>query len=356
LTDLLTLLSGCLILSYLLLGSVQQVSAVFRKIRFLPKAVCTGLAIFTVYLMLLAVVLVGLVSVAPRVAHQLKELTKDVPGQLHQLEFSSVTTSGHESSLFIPKPPISLVQLASSSNSLTGQEQNRYFNFDFNYKKYLRLLLGYYQQYLSNLGGVLVQLGAGTINGLVYLLTSFVLVFYLLSGGSALKRDTINLLPARYRQPSLQMVNRLHCHFKQVLRGQIVMSLLAGVTMYFVLMILGVKYQLLLSLFFGICSLLPVIGVCIGLFPVLVLSLFGSHTGDLMVLSVTMALFFLLKTYWLTPQLIDEQNRIHPVLLIMTFMICLKLVGVSGLLLFFPLASFLNVLLQPAKTNVSTQC
>jgi predicted PurR-regulated permease PerM len=215
----------------------------------------------------------------------------------------------------------------------------------------LQKLIANYKDYLSKLGGVILDLGATTLNGLIYTLTTLVLVFYLLHDGKAIKNGIVDLMPARNEAALDRFLNRLHVQFHGIIKGQILMSFIGGSLLYLILLAINIKYALLLGIFFGIASILPVIGPWIGLIPIIGIIAFSGHPIDILQVLLVAGLFYITKTYWLWPKLLNSSHDVHPILFILTFVICLKLVGFLGLLLSFPLASILSGVLQTLQES-----
>jgi predicted PurR-regulated permease PerM len=219
----------------------------------------------------------------------------------------------------------------------------------------IQKLVANYKQYLSKLGSVILGLGEMTLNGLIYMLTTLVLVFYLLHDGKSIKNGLVDLVPSSNEASVDRFLNRLHRQFHGIIKGQIFMSFLAGMLLYLVLMTMGVTYALLLGILFGVASILPVIGPWIGLIPIIGIIAFSGHPIDILQVLLITGLFYITKTYWLWPKLLNRSHDVHPILFILAFVICLKLVGFLGLLLSFPLASILSVAFQTLQESHLSQ-
>jgi predicted PurR-regulated permease PerM len=78
---------------------------------------------------------------------------------------------------------------------------------------------------------------------------------------------------------------------------------------------------------------------------------FSSHPNDILQVLLVTGLFYILKTYWLWPKLIHRRYDVHPILFILTFLVCIKLTGALGMLLAFPLASVLAAFAHTLKAS-----
>jgi predicted PurR-regulated permease PerM len=150
-------------------------------------------------------------------------------------------------------------------------------------------------------------------------------------------------MPSHLETPVAEFLERLHMQFYRFVKGQVLMSLISGSLVYLLLHLLDIKYALLLGLSFGLVSILPVIGPWLGLIPITLILAFSNHLMYILQVLLFAGIFYLVKTYWLWPKLVDRRFNIHPIIFILTFLACLKLVGYLGILLSFPLASLLGV-------------
>ncbi|MEM0950622.1 MAG: AI-2E family transporter [Cyanobacteria bacterium P01_H01_bin.74] len=361
-TDAISMLAGAIMLTYLLKDPVLKLTQGFQKIPFFSPGLSKTFSIVCVYLLIVLVAGVLFYAGVPKLTQQLKGLAQELPNQFHhidsvpQKEMQDTETNLLNGHLSIPlRHSVPSRFTRADSNSIAVYPTQTGINLDFQIEKYIASLSQYYQKYLTTLTNILLQLGVSTINSLIYLLTCFVLVFYLLSGGPALRKNMLDLFPSSYYSLACTFTQKLHEHFRQTIRGQVLMGSIAGILMYAVLTILGIKYQLLLSLIFGFCSIIPVVGMSFGILPVVLFIVIDANYSGLIVATAVLIFFFILKTYWLIPQMIHQTYQIHPSVLILTFILCYSLVGLASILLFFPLASLIHVLMLTWQNSIQTE-
>lgn len=195
------------------------------------------------------------------------------------------------------------------------------------------------KQYSSGIVKYLFNIGTNTITSLVYILTGIVMIFYFLLDGEKLREGTANMMPERFIQPVSKYLLTIHKVLYYFTQIQLVMGFAAGLYLYILLSIYQFKYALLLGVIYGFASVIPVIGSWFGLIPTFLVALFRQDPTVIIPITIFIGIFFMFKTYWLLPKGLNYRFGIHPVIIILTFLVCVQLVGPIGIFLVFPIAS-----------------
>ncbi|HEY9746439.1 MAG TPA: AI-2E family transporter, partial [Oculatellaceae cyanobacterium] len=291
LTDIVVLLAATILIAYLLLGPVQLVDrALLRLTRKGEPLLSPGLrktvAVILVYLLLATVIIVIVFSLIPPLMLQIQDFAQDIPQYIQRLRDPAAP-----SRVFAPELPFpAQQQWLLNSFAHLGQK-----------------LIMTYSQYVSQMGEALLNIGASAVATLVYALTLLVLVFILLQDGRGLKEGFVKLMPDRVEGLVSGFLERFHCHASRFIRCHALMSLLAGSMVYLLLLLLGSKYALLLGLFYGFASLVPVVGPWVGLLTLSGFLAFGNHPGNVIPLVLYVGIFYVLKTAWLWPRMLPRQ-------------------------------------------------
>jgi predicted PurR-regulated permease PerM len=145
----------------------------------------------------------------------------------------------------------------------------------------------------------------------------------------------------------------LHTHemLFHFIKGQIVLSLLAGGYMWLVYSLFGLKYAGFLAAFFGLASILPMVGPWVGIAPAILVLVFSNHQSDMTAVLLLAASYYLLKEFWLNRLITGNKVPIHPVIFLLSFLTCIKMTGGMGILLSFPVASLLYAFIRFAQEN-----
>ncbi len=139
---------------------------------------------------------------------------------------------------------------------------------------------------------------------------------------------------------------------KDYFQGLLILALLTGILDFFVFLIFGLDYALFFAVFLAVLNLIPFVGNPIGM---LVVALFTLITKDSL-----LSLFMVIVALWLVN--VVHENVLRPWLLgdklkINAFVVFISVIfggiiwGVSGMILFIPMAGIIKVILSQSETN-----
>ena len=198
--------------------------------------------------------------------------------------------------------------------------------------------------------GLLGKISSG-VQGAMTVISWLVLVpiyaFFALIGMDPLWRKVKEAIPAPIRPRALATLGRIHRANAAFFRGQTMICLIKailGCVLYFTT---GLPFWLLVGLFHGLASFFPFVGVSVTFVVVAVLAFVDVGLSwalvwpiaALMVLEVTEGLV-------LQPMILGKETDLHPVMVILAFLICGELFGFFGLLLAIPLFSAGKILFE----------
>lgn len=365
LPSIIAMLAASLILTYLLLGPVRGLENLLKKIVppqwNLPSSLRRALSIILVYLLCLGFLVLGLLRIAIPLSVQFKAFAKELPAHISKVGPNQSTqphppyrqviqqTLLEETTHNAGETQISTQTKVSVKRPAAQNPKSRILTATSQLIVQKISLLS--KKYAARLGRYVLDIGTTTLNGLIYTLTTLVLVFYLLHDGKAVQRGLVELMPTRHEAFAEQFLNHLHKQFYTVVKGQVLMGVLSGGAIYCLLLMMGIKYALLLGVVFGAASILPVIGPWLGLIPIVVIIEVSPNPINILPVLLLAGLFYLTKAYWLWPKLISRKFNTHPILFILTFLVCIKVMGFPGVFLSFPLASILGVWMEFQKTR-----
>jgi predicted PurR-regulated permease PerM len=186
----------------------------------------------------------------------------------------------------------------------------------------------------------------GAINMILFLL-GFTIVpiwlFFVLQSGHE-GRDAINrVLPEGMRADMWAVVRIADRILSNWIRGQIILSLFLGVTIFLGLELLtfvgvkGIEYPLLIAVFAALVAPIPYVGNVVGPAPAIIMAFLSSWQGGLAVL-VLFIIASNLHDSVLSPKIMGKQLNIHPAIL-MPLMIMLGQFGLIWVILAGPIAA-----------------
>jgi predicted PurR-regulated permease PerM len=328
LPDITVLLAATLLVTYLLKGPVQFAEKKLSRLQQHGKPLLSSgfqrtLAIIVVYLAMFGLIVLSALHIIPPLAAQIQEYVRDIPQTLERIQNPGFITAP---SLFKNFFPAQQQWLASTH--------------------LMQKIAIAYTEYFSRLGEYLLNIGASALSGLVYTLTMLVLVFILLQDGATLKKGFVELMPNQIEGIVSEFLNRFHRHAFRFIQAQAAISVLGGSMVYLLLFLLSSKYALLLGVVYGLLSLIPVVGPWMGFFALIGFVTFGAHPEHVLPLILYIGAFCTFKAYWLRPRLLPKHTDIHPIIFLIMLLMSIRLAGIFGVLLAFPLASVLGVLVD----------
>ena len=103
--------------------------------------------------------------------------------------------------------------------------------------------------------------------------------------------------------------------------GQFILCVLAGVIIFFWLVALHSKYQVILAVFAGLTRAIPVVGPIFGAIPIILLELSEQGPGVAIAFAVFFSILHLVETKFIMPLLIGDRIELHPVVIIVVLLV-----------------------------------
>lgn len=182
-----------------------------------------------------------------------------------------------------------------------------------------------------------VAIFGGVISGLVSIVATAIISFYLTVSKNGWERFLRVLAPNYYEGHLLRIIERSRIRIGRWFSAQIILSLVVGIIIFIGLWLFGVKYALLLALVAAVFEIVPIVGpIFAGVLAVLVAS------TDSLLLAVYIAVFYLvvqqLESQVFVPLVMRRILELHPVLVLSALMIGSQVAGFWGLILAVPTA------------------
>lgn len=209
-------------------------------------------------------------------------------------------------------------------------------------------------EHWESAGGVLFYLWGKVSGSSMALLTWVanvtlvpVVTFYLLRDWDVLMAAIRNLLPRSIEVRTVTIAQQCDEILGAFARGQLLVMLALAVIYTVGLWIVGLELALVLGLLAGLASIVPYLGVIIGI-SAAGLAAFFQFDGLLPLLGVA-AVFGVgqvLESTVLTPMLVGEKIGLHPVVVIFAILAGGQLFGFVGILLALPVAAVIKVMIN----------
>lgn len=198
---------------------------------------------------------------------------------------------------------------------------------------------GWFNNGVSGVFGV----GRDLFAGLGYLALIAVAGFYLLRDWAAFTTGIARLMPRagwRRVRPLLEDAQGMLAVFLQAqLPALLILSLFYTLS----LAVIGVELALLIGVLAGVASLVPYMGVVLGLsLAIPIVGVQGLGVVQLLAVVVVLALGQWLTSLYLLPRWVGDRRNLHPLAVIVTVLTGVLLLGWVGALLAVPAAALAN--------------
>ena len=189
------------------------------------------------------------------------------------------------------------------------------------------------------------------LGSVVSLVTTLVIipfaVFFLLKDGPKLTKSLVSMIPNRYFEMSLNILNKTDHQLGGYLRGQFFDALIIGVLSIIALWILDVKYFMLIGIFAGLANMIPYVGPLVGgTAAVLVVLMDGKGGIEVLLVIFAFVIIQLLDNVLVQPLVVAKSVDLHPLIVIFAIIIGGQFFGILGMLLAVPVTGIIKVLIS----------
>jgi predicted PurR-regulated permease PerM len=206
------------------------------------------------------------------------------------------------------------------------------------------------QHNVLNRSGDVVSFGQDLLKRLVEtgfgLILVIVISVYMLLYAERIGETVRFIMPRGDGTPEDDYALRVQKAVSSYVRGQVLFSLIMGVSAGVAMWLLGVvgifpdgrRYALFFGIFFGVMELVPYIGPVLGAIPPVLVALFDEPLTAIWV-GLTFLALQQLEGHVVAPQVFGHSLRINPLLVIFALLIGGELYGILGALVALPLAA-----------------
>ncbi len=192
--------------------------------------------------------------------------------------------------------------------------------------------------------GTALAVTKGIITAIVATVTITFMTFFMLLEGPGWMERFFTLLPEHSRDRWRGIGRQIYRTVGGYVTGNLLISVIAGVTSTIVLLALGVPYAVALGLLVAILDLVPLAGATIAAIIVCTVGFIHSVPAGI-VLLIFFILYQQLENHVLQPFVYSRTVQLSPLVILIAVLIGAQLAGVLGALAAIPIAGTLQVLL-----------
>ncbi len=266
-----------------------------------------GLAMTLAFLVIAAVIVGIVVAILPAVADGARQLADQVPAYVEQLQDTQASDALN----------------ADGAVETAGAAVEDSANF------------------FSGSNSFLDAVGAFA-SGAFAVFMIFTFTLYFLVYGRDLVGRAERRLPLNARLPFRKAIGEMFEMNQGYWYGKFLIGVIAGLTTYVTMRLLGLPYAAPLALFVGITDLIPNIGATLGTIPVVVVGLLEEPWKGV-VAGAVLILYQQVENNLLTPRVFKRTVEIHPFLSVVTVLVFTALFGIVGALVAVPVTRAIQI-------------
>ncbi|MGH9820296.1 MAG: AI-2E family transporter [Pyrinomonadaceae bacterium] len=306
--------------AYLIAPLVKMIRKPFKQAkaeRFMPRSLAIGIA----YLIVFAVLGLGIANIAPRVVDQAKEFGTNLPAYGTAIRTRLAEFERRFNRLRIPDDVQSKI-----TDRITS--------------------LG--EEITSTVGNFLITLVAY----LPWLVLIPILAFFFLKDVNLFRVSVLRMFPSgRWRIRAEAVLEDINTTLAAYTRATLISCFLIGIICTAGFYLVGLKYALLFGILAGIFEFVPLIGpLTIGL-VVITVAAFSDDPWRALYVGVFLIILRVIQDYVLYPRIVRGGIHLHPLAIILSVLAGEQVAGIPGVFLAIPAVAILTVLYKHAMEH-----
>ena len=180
------------------------------------------------------------------------------------------------------------------------------------------------------------------------------LTFFLLNGGRQMKKAFIQIVPNRFFEPVLVLIQELDRQLGDYLRSRLIQTIILSIIAAIGYWILGLRFAILIGIIAGLANLIPYIGPFIGAIPAIIVVFLGARFGlgwSLLAVIILTLVIQIIDNAIITPLIIGKSVELGPVTTIVVILLGEQLLGLIGLLMAVPIAAMCKLIIEEVWTE-----
>ncbi len=166
------------------------------------------------------------------------------------------------------------------------------------------------------------------------------LVFFMLTSKNHLWAASLNLFPIHHRQQAEDVIDAIARMLREFVVGNLLVGLISAGIITPVFAVIHLQYALLMGPLAALLSLVPYIGVALGILPPLLVALMQfDTTGPFIAIGITVVVVHFLAVNILTPKFVGERVNLNALSVTISMMFWSWLWGGFGLILAVPITA-----------------
>lgn len=208
-------------------------------------------------------------------------------------------------------------------------------------------LLDNLSNYAVQLAAPLQQIAVASLGAIGNLLLVVVFSLYMVADRERLVAFGFWLVPSGYKAEAQILEEAVSRSFGGFIRGQVITGLAFGAICFAGSLVFGLDYLPVTTFTAGLLMMVPFFGPFVAWLPPILAAIFLKPDA-LIGIGIVVAVGWLLVMNWLQPRIMATSLRIHPIVVLGSVLVGLKVAGISGAIFGIPIAAVLSALILHA--------
>ena len=212
------------------------------------------------------------------------------------------------------------------------------------------VILNNLSQYAAQLAVPLQQLAVASLGAIGNLLLVVVLSLYMVADRDRLVAFLFWLVPTGYKAEAEVLEEAVARSFGGFIRGQVVTGLAFGAICLLASLIFGLDFAAVTTAVAGLLMMIPFFGPFVSWIPPVLVAILSKPDSTLGV-TIIVAIGWLVVMNWLQPRIMSTSLRIHPIVVLGSVLVGLKIAGIPGAVFGIPVAAVFSALFLHALSG-----
>ena len=199
--------------------------------------------------------------------------------------------------------------------------------------------------------GAALTVTKSVLTAVVAALTIVFMTFFMLLEGPMWVERVLVLVPEEQRPRWRKVGHDLYRTVGGYITGNLLISLIAGVSSGIVLWLTGVPFAVALGLLVGIFDLIPLAGATIAAVVCILVAIAASGTTAAIIVGVFFVVYQQLENHVIQPLVYGRTVQLSPLAVLVSVLVGAQLAGVLGALAAIPVAGAIQVLILDWRAN-----
>lgn len=174
---------------------------------------------------------------------------------------------------------------------------------------------------------------------------TLIISFYFIIDKEHINQEFFNLLPKKWHRDAQFTQEVIDSTFASFLRVQLVFGIICGLATFLVLSIFGVEFAASTAFIAGLLTMVPLLGPVLGIVPPALVAFITDPNKALFVFIILLAMQQVVFNI-IGPRLLGRAFKLHPVIVLLSFVVGLKIAGGIGAILAVPVLGILIVVIH----------